>query len=200
MRTIWIVALVLVLAAGATAQAPPNDPAAWQELVAAYQRLAQAKSYRVRMGPPGQPPTTLLEVVNPDRYRAVTQQGSSVIEAISVAGDVRTRTVGPQESDWRCAGQMPFLVAAFLTLKPGEQQGNVVVARLPDGTIEGAATKSYEIQSTSGPAVRVRLHILADIGLPRRVEILEAPMVGAAVADFTDYDAPIRIELPQCET
>ncbi len=69
--------------------------------------------------------------------------------------------------------------------------------------IDGAAAQVFLATQTGqrpGPSVdnRMRVSVLKDGGLPRRMEMLDASGKPTMTIDYRDYDAPITIQLPQC--
>lgn len=87
----------------------------------------------------------------------------------------------------------------------GEPQGSteVTAVRAGDGTLDGARTRLYDVTfvtpSSSGPVTsRMRVHVLADRQLVRRVDMLDAGGQAAGAMEYYDFDAPITIDLPAC--
>ncbi len=117
--------IVLVVVTSAPAQTVKGDAKPWEEVQAAYARLAKMKSYRMKTslseegltrtgagpqapappGSAGSPPsgmrtvTFLTEVVNPDRFHTIVQIGDFTAELIQVGTEARTLITRKGEGD-----------------------------------------------------------------------------------------------------
>jgi hypothetical protein len=105
----------------------------------------------------------------------------------------------PQVGVWQCPPKMgaggPQGPAARTREEPA-------VSRLDDATIDGAATQVFLSTQTGQGQGRsfgnkMRVYVLKDSGLPRRIEMLDADKPTMTM-DYRDYDTPITIQLPQC--
>lgn len=79
----------------------------------------------------------------------------------------------------------------------------VTAARLGESTIEGARTQGYDVAFTEQrdgrtTTTRMRVYVLVDRQLTRRMEGLDASGKAQGSMDYYDYDAPITIDLPAC--
>jgi outer membrane lipoprotein-sorting protein len=99
-------AIVTLVTAAASGQAPKNDPQAAEQLRAAYGRFGGLKSYRMQMKMvPGAQTggnsmdnlAMVMEVVPPDRLRTTAESDEFGMETISVAGEVRYRLTKMKE-------------------------------------------------------------------------------------------------------
>ncbi|HEY3248638.1 MAG TPA: hypothetical protein VGK88_10155 [bacterium] len=198
MRLATLLVIVLSLTVPAAAQVTvKGDPAAWQEVVAAYQRLGTLRSYRMKVTGPGVPGLGIsLEIVNPDRTRTLVDLGNGGYETIVVGKEARGR-VG--DGPWQCQAP-PVGLGAGLP-DPKAAKGEVTIARLRQVTIDGARTQSYQSSfstaSTAQP-ISLRLYVLQSGGVLRRVEILDKAGKITISVDYYDFNAPIKIELPEC--
>ncbi len=166
--------IVLVVVTSAPAQTVKGDAKPWEEVQAAYARLAKMKSYRMKTslseegltrtgagpqapappGSAGSPPsgmrtvTFLTEGVNPDRFYTIVQIGDFTAELIQVGTEARTLITRKGEADL-----LGFLFSALMRARTAEDLG----------------------KWRCSPA-----------------------QVGDMTTDYYDYDAPITIELPKC--
>jgi hypothetical protein len=251
-------AIVILAATAASGQAPKNDPQAAQQLREAYGRLAGLLSYRVVMGiAPGLQMggqsvdhlAILLEVVQPQQFRATAESDNFAIEDVVVAGVTRyrlTKMTGPPRQPGGDLGVLGFLstalpsflnpagamigaasMAAYSVLTPnkmtppigvwqcpqalgggsqgaaGKTGGEPAVSRMDDVKIDGAAAEVFlatqaSQQQGSSFAVKMRVYVLKESGLPRRVEMLDASGHLTITMDYRDYNALFTIVLPQC--
>lgn len=85
------------------------------------------------------------------------------------------------------------------------QGGETTISRLGEVMIEGAKTQGYQYTSASqqqgrGFSNKMRVYLLQDGGLPRRIEMLNDKEANAGTMDYYDFNAPITIDMPKCET
>lgn len=188
--------LCLLLAVAAGAQQISGDAAAWAEVQASFERLGKLRSYRARITAPGQTAVALNEVVPPDRIRVVQQVANLTIEFITVGTESRMRIyAGGTPPPWRC---VPPAQAAALRPQQSAAPEAVTIARLGEVLIDGVRTQGYQYTLVvQGRPATQRAYILADGGLPRRVEAVDGANV-TAVVDYYDFNVPLTIELPRC--
>jgi len=188
--------LLVATAAGAQTRIT-GDPRAWEEVVAAFDRLGQARSYRVRLTTPGQSSSVLNEVVPPDRVRIVQQVGTITFEFITVGSETRMRILSTGVSPaWRC---VPPSQAASLRPQQPVPPDAVTISRLGESAIDGGRVLGFQYTMTVQARISAqRLFILADGGLPRRLEALDGAGNVTAVVEYYDFNASITIELPRC--
>jgi hypothetical protein len=172
-----------------------GDRKAWSEIQAALNRLDALKSYRAR-GPIEGGGKMLMEVVNPDRSRVVTETPGMKEENIEVGKEQRWR-IG--NGPWQCTADgrpRPGTGQAPSVVPPGETE--VTAERGPRVKIQNDDTQSYRYWF--GPRhVVYRLFVLTKGGLPRRIQVLDAQDNAALTLDYYDFNAAIRITLPKCE-
>lgn len=254
-RAVTVLLIILLAASGAPAQAVQGDPQATQEVEAAWERLGNLKTYRIRTKMPFEKPaqepqrpsqsdgagvatsiisnilsgnwlglffdllslasarqerqqqqkepdeaSAVMEVVNPDRIRMIIQIGPMAVESVSVGRESRFRVTGVRgmSETWQCPKAPPSAVAP----EP-ELAFTLQATRGAEVVIDGVKTQAYDVTQTmemngTKETMRYRLYLLADRGLPRRMESLEDGKV-ESTSDYYDYDAPIAIELPNCE-
>lgn len=198
-RLIAGLALVATVAAPAAAQLTvKGDAQAWQDVVAAYQRLTTLRTYRVKISGSATPGPVTVEVVNPDRRRTVATLGTQrTTEVITVGRESRTRVgTGP----WQCQGPIGFGFGS-VPFDPKAMKGEVTVSRVGPVTLDGTRMLAYRV--AYGPAgtdrvTHTRLYVLADSGLPRRSDVYGTDGKVSTTIDFFDFNAPITIELPKC--
>lgn len=198
MRLCLAVGLLFVLVTGAEAQVTvKGDARAWQEVSAAYEKLYKLKTYRVKMGVEGQPGTMVTEYVNPGRTRTVMAFEGMTIESVSVDGKnaYRSTRAGTAPSAWACSAPPG---GAQTPPDPKSVKGEVTVARIGETTIAGTKTSGYEyVWVVQGQSVKQRLYVAGD-GLPRRLVVLDGAGKPQTTMDYSDFNAPITIELPRC--
>ncbi|MDQ7843986.1 MAG: hypothetical protein QN141_11480 [Armatimonadota bacterium] len=199
MRVVLGIVAVLSLAVGAAAQAQvtvKGDARAWQEVAAAYERLARLRTYRMKMKVEGQPMTMVVEHVSPDRTRTLMQAEGFTMEMVSVGDRMQYRTVtGGTSGPWQC--QKPP-TAAPTAEDARNARGEVTISRLGEVTVEGVRTQGYDYSWTSqGKTVRQRLYVAGD-GLPRRLVVLDDAGKPQMTIDYYDFNAPITIEFARC--
>jgi hypothetical protein len=252
-------AIVILAATAASGQTAKNDPQAAQQLREAYGRLAGLLSYRVVMGiAPGVQMggqsvdhlAILLEVVQPQQFRATAESDNFAIEDVVVAGVTRYRLTKMTGSPRQPGGDMGVLgflstalpsllnpagamigaasMAAYSMLAPnkmtppigvwqcpqalgaggsqgaaGKTGGELAISRMDDVKIDGAtaevflATQASQQQGSSF-TIKMRVYVLKESGLPRRVEMLDASGHPTITMDYRDYNALFTIVLPQC--
>lgn len=263
MRQIALGLLVaLLLASAAPAQTVKGDARAWEEIQAAYERLAEARTHRMTMSlAPGVAPQGFdfgmtSEVVSPDRTRMTMRQADfAILEVVIVGREMRRRTTllprgqqmydmqrsafnqtigggissiigwitnpvgmavsyvisqaasrmaqaasaGEEPGKWKCT-QLADGGAGSQSQSQSQAQADITVTKLADGTVEGARTQVYEMAMTErGRTNKTRMHVLADRGVPRRMEMFDESGKHLANMDFVDVGAAITIELPPCE-
>lgn len=200
MRSVLAILLTFLVTSTAGAQVTVRgDAAAWQEVTAAFERLGRLRSYRMKITTPGQPASTVIEVVMPDRFRTVIQAEGATIESIVVGRETRFRITGEgMPAVWQCQGRPPQTGGEPQTdLK--SVRGEVTISRLADAVIEGARTRGYQYSYTvGGQTTKQRFYVLVDGGLPRRAEILGSGDRVESTTDYYDFNVPITIELPRC--
>jgi hypothetical protein len=202
MRRWFVVVCVLAVAQPAAAQLTVNGPqAAWQEVTAAYQRLSTLRTYRMKIRGAGVPAGGItVEIVNPDRRRTVVPMGQGGFETIVVGKEGRTRTGnGP----WQCQLAPGSMVGGPGGWPPDPRtaKGEVTVARLGFATLEGARTQGYEVvytPSANAKPTTIRVFVVQNGGLLRRIEVLDKDEKVAVTVDYYDFNAAITIELPKC--
>jgi hypothetical protein len=69
--------------------------------------------------------------------------------------------------------------------------------------VEGARTRVFDVtfsgqQSGQAWTSKMRVHVLDDRQVPRRIEMFDEQGTPAGFFDYTDLDAPITIDLPAC--
>ncbi len=190
--------LIVMVIAALSAMAHPvyalptvkGDPGAWIEIAAAYRRLNQLRTYRIRLSAPDRT-TGTLDIVNPDRIHTVVRSDKVQIETIQVGKALRYR----EGNRWRCAGDVP----AFPLQDPTNVRGEVTVTRKGQQTINGVRTRVYAYARKHEAVVtKRRIYLDARTGLPVRLEILNVSWQLAQRLDYYDFDAPFRIALPPC--
>jgi hypothetical protein len=88
-----VFSVILIGATGAHAERTVRgDAAAWNEMVAAFQRLGGLSAHRDKrtLGSG----TIVMEIVPPHSYHAITQTGAGTVESVNVSGQARYRTTG----------------------------------------------------------------------------------------------------------
>jgi hypothetical protein len=130
--------------------------------------------------------------------------GALMEAAPMVAGSMMSRGMGrPPVGVWQCPPKMGGGAPASSGAAgggPGPGDGTAV-SRLDDTTIDGAATLvflSTRATGGQGAGTTTRVYVLKDRGLPRRIEMLDASGKPTMTTDYSDYNAPITIPLPQC--
>jgi hypothetical protein len=85
----------------------------------------------------------------------------------------------------------------------GNTGGEAAVSRLDDARIGGApaavflATQTSQVQGSSYN-IRMRVYVLKESGLPRRVELLDASNKPTMTMDYGGYNSLITIIVPHC--
>lgn len=197
MRLVLVVGLVLVLAGGAAGQVTvKGDAKAWQDVIAAQDKLSKLKTYRVKMTVEGQPAVMITEHVSPGRTRTVMTIEGMTLETIVVDGkSASRRTVGGQTSNWSCSEPQAGPQAPA---DPKSAKGEVTVRRIGEAAIGGTSTSGYEFTWVQqGQAITQRMYIARD-GLPRRLVVLDGSGKPQTTMDYYDFGAPITIEPPRC--
>jgi len=196
-RAVIAVAVVLSLAATVAAQVTvKGDARAWQEVGAAYDRLAKLRTYRVKMKVEGQAMTMVIEFANPDRTRTLMQAEGFTMETVTVGSQIQYRMVpAGAPAPWQCAAP------PRMTQTPDDARsarGEVTISRLGEVTIEGVKTQGYDYSWTSqGQTVRQRLYVAGD-GMPKRLVVLDSAGKVQLTMDYYDFNAPITIEFTKC--
>jgi len=187
-----MVLLVGLLISPAMAGAPTvntGDPKALQEILAAFDRVIAAKTYRMK-GTIGGAPMT-VEAVLPDRYHTkVEWPDGKVFESVRVGPELRFQHDGQR---WTCA-RAPLL--SFPDTNLASLSDNVIAAKGPVTTIDSVATQSYTY--TFGQGHTIKLYVTIVEGLPKRMEVLDPTGAVQSTFDYYDYGAPIAIDLPAC--
>jgi hypothetical protein len=149
--------------------------------------------------------SAVMEVVNPDRMRMLVQVGSMIMESITVGRESRFRVTGVRgiSEAWQC----PKSPASAAAAPEPELKITLAATGGDEAVIDGAKTQAYDVTQTmvmngTTDTMKYRLYVLADRGLPRRMEAHEddEALKTRSISDYYDYDAPIVIELPTCET
>ena len=199
MMRLWIaIAIMLMLVAGVVAQVTvKGDARVWQEVGAAYDKLAKLKTYRTKMTVEGQSVSMVTEYLNPDRSRTVMKTEGVTMETVKVGNEVRYRMTAPgAPATWQCTappqGTQP-------PTDPKSAKGEVTISRLGDVTIEGTKTSGYEYAwSVQGQMTKQRLYVASSDGLPRRLVVMDAAGKPQTTFEYYDFNAPITIELAKC--
>lgn len=132
---------------------------------------------------------------------ALNPVGAAIGAASMAASSAMGPATGmPPIGVWQCPPKMGGSAPQPPAGKAGEEPA---VVRLDDATIDGAATQVFlATQPGQGQARsfgnKMRIYVLKDAGLPRRIEMLDGSGEPAMTADYRDYDAPIAIQLPPC--
>ena len=199
MMRLWIaIAIVLMLAAGVAAQVTvKGDARAWQEVGAAFDKLAKLKTYRTKMTIEGETVSMVTEYVNPDRSRTVMKTEGVTMETVKVGNEIRYRTTVPgAPATWQCSAPPQ---GTQTPTDPKNAKGEVTVSRLGDVTIEGTKTAGYEYAwSVQGKMMKQRFYVAVGDGLPRRLVMLDAAGKPQTTFEYYDFNAPITIELAKC--
>jgi len=203
LRVFLAAMLATVLAAPAAGQVTvQGDARAWQDVTAAYDRLAALRTYRMKITGAGVPTGGIrIEIVNPDRRRTVVPMGQGGFETIIVGKEGRTRTGnGP----WQCQVAPGSLIGGPGGWPPDPRtaKGEVAVTRLGFATLEGARTQSYEVvytPSANAKPVTIRVFVLQNSGVLRRIGVLDKEEKVTVTIDYYDFNASITIELPACK-
>jgi hypothetical protein len=209
------------VAAGAE-PAVPDDEAARQELVAAYQALNTA-SYRVHgsgiftQGAATVPITLEMEVLPPNRVHITIQfeiGGHRLgFEAIAVGEDSWFRRVtdaGPEL--WECNPIRPDPAAVNPDVNPFVHTLGVVhIARGTNMVIDGTQVRTYFITGEGPDLMRsdrtvtyepgTTMFVDGQTGLPRRLVLETRGSTGLSsemTMDYSDYGAPITIDSQSC--
>jgi len=133
---------------------------------------------------------------------AVNPTGALVGAATSALSSMMAPGAGmPQLGVWQC----PPKLGPGVPPSPAGRAGaaEMAVSRLGDVAIDGAPVQVYLAMPAGqgqGPSMvgKMRVYVLNDRGLPRRMEVLDAADKPTMTADYRDYDAPITIQLPPC--
>jgi len=132
---------------------------------------------------------------------ALNPVGAAINAASTAAASMMGPALGmPQKGVWQCPPKMGGGAAPQApTGRAGEEPA---VSRLDDATVDGTAAQVFLAtqpgQGQGRPFGKMRVYVLKDGGLPRRLEMLDASDKLAMIADYRDYDAPIAIQLPAC--
>jgi len=211
-RRVWLSTALAAVAVFACASASvadlkvTGDQVAWQELTAAFQKLAALSSYKMKIetvSPQGN--GTMAWEVLPDRSHATFLLDIGVGEEdITVAGQSRHRlTTSNVPGDWQCGpGILPTDPAAVLDFERGFQ-GTVSVSRGPNTTIDNVPMRAYVTATTSADnsvTADTTIYVAATTGLPRRAISggSAAGQSGQATIDYYDFGVPVTISLPPC--
>ncbi len=167
-----------------------GDPKALQEILAAFNRVNAAKTYRMKGTIGGAP--MVVEAVMPDRYHTkVEWPDGKVFETVRVGSELRFQHDGQR---WTCA---PAPSLSFPHTDLGSLSDKVIAAKGPVATIDGTATQSYTY-TFAGQAYTIKLYVAIAEGLPKRMEVLGPTGAVESTFDYYDYGAPITIDLPAC--
>ncbi len=124
-----------------------------------------------------------------------------VVSAISDA--IINRLLAPVGGNFRPGVWVCLQAPSADASSSSSSGGEVTIARLDDATIDGARTRGYDMtvaQQSGGRTAtsKMRLFVLADRQLPRRMETFDAAGRLQGGMDYYDYDAPFTIDLPAC--
>jgi len=113
-----------------------GDPKALQEILAAFNRMNAAKTYRMKGAIGGA--AMVVEAVMPNRYHAkVEWPDGKVFETVRVGSEVRFQNDGQR---WTCAPAFPL---NFPNTDLASLSDKIIAAKGPVATIDGVATQSY---------------------------------------------------------
>ena len=173
-----------------------GDPQAWEDIKAAWAKLATVKSYRIR-GTNRQGETLMWEIVNPDRVHHRRTSGTSTTETVRIGSQTVVR-----EGD-NCI-ELPVTV---LDPSPNVAAGATEVVA-EKGNIESlgggraqtyAYTLTYPATAGRGPRMtRTKLFVAVDTGLLKRVQGLDERGGIEFTWDYYDYNAAITITPLRC--
>ncbi len=167
-----------------------GDPKALQEILAAFNRMNAAKTYRMKGAIGGA--AMVVEAVMPNRYHAkVEWPDGKVFETVRVGSEVRFQNDGQR---WTCAPAFPL---NFPNTDLASLSDKIIAAKGPVATIDGVATQSYTY-TFADQGYTVKLYVTTAGGLPKRIEALDSTGAVESTFDYYDYGAPITIELPAC--
>lgn len=195
---IALIGVILIGAAGAQAELTvKGDPAAWEELNAAFKKLGALSGYRTKTT--SRTLTMVGEIVPPNSFRSISQTiHSTTFEIMSVNGQTRSRMTGlpGAPSGWTCSDGPPTNVSEAFGAR-----GTVdALSRGPDTTIDGAPVRTYVYFYTAPgqtTATKNTTYVGTETGLPRRTVMgTDTPEM---TTDYFDYGAKIEITLPPCE-
>lgn len=181
---------LLISPAQAGGPAVKGDPKALQKILAAFNRVSAAKTYRMKGTIGGT--STVMEAVMPNRYHTwVESPDGKVFETVRVGSEVRFQQDGQR---WTCAPafrlNVPDTDLASLSDK-------IIAAKGPIAMIDGVATQSYTY-TLAGQGYTIRLYVTIADGLPKRMEGLDSTGAVESTFDYYDYGVPITIDLPAC--
>lgn len=128
--------------------------------------------------------------------------GSAVNLAISYVTSRIASTIAGVERPglWKCTRLDEPSPTQQAQSSGGQSGPEMTVTKLGEGSVEGARTMVYEIAFPDrGETRKSRYHVLVDLGVPRRMEMLDSSGSVLGMMDYYDFDAPITIELPPCE-
>lgn len=189
-----LLALALVLCAGAAAAAPKDD------LHQAYSRFLAAKSFRASVTDvkKGQQLST-LEFVAPDRYRI--QNGQGQMEQILIGEDAYTLIDGR-----RIKLPMPIQVGRIVSQYRNPSaldqlaQG-IEVTGLGSETVDGIATQVYSYTVTEPSKADVKVWVDSGTGLPLQLESSGSFMRVKSITRirYYDYDDTMIKVLPPAD-
>jgi len=167
-----------------------GDPKALQEILAAFNRVNAAKTYRMKGTIGGAP--MVVEAVMPDRYHTkVEWPDGKVFETVRVGSELRFQHDGQR---WTCAPAPPL---NFPHTDLGSLSDKVIAAKGPVATIDGTATQSYTY-TFAVQGYTIKLYVAIAEGLPKRMEVLDSTGAVESTFDYYDYRASITIDLPAC--
>lgn len=196
---------IAITAIGPGASAPQGDPAAKAEIVAAFQRLNELPSYRMKGTNSRDGLSMVIEKVRPDKERYTSQSPRGTFEIIAVGKLSASRLPAPGETaGWRCApeGNSWPAVTAFNIDKIRKDLDTAQVVRKPDTVIDGTPVRAYAVeQIVDGARSTGAGYIGAQNGLPRRLVDTHPGDNGPVTEtiDFYDYGAKITITMPPCK-
>jgi outer membrane lipoprotein-sorting protein len=187
-----IIFLLPLLISPALAGAPTvkGDPKALQEILATFNRVNAAKTYRMKGTIGGGP--MVVEAVMPDRYHTrVESPDGKVFETVRVGSELRFQHDGQR---WICAPAPPL---SFPNTDLASLSDKIIAAKGPVATIDGTVTRSYTY-TYPGQGYTIKLYVAIAEGLPKRVEVVDSSGAVESTLDYYDYGAPITIDLPAC--
>jgi hypothetical protein len=124
--------------------------------------------------------------------------GGTSVAAFSMLGPSK---MTPAVGVWQCPATT--LGAGGSQPAAGSTGGEPVVSRLDDAKIDGAAaavflaTQTIQAQGSSF-TIKMRVSVLKESGLPRRVELLDASNSPGLTLDYGGYNSLITILVPHC--
>ncbi|HKX19922.1 MAG TPA: hypothetical protein VJT33_18110 [bacterium] len=168
-----------------------GDPAAKQEVIAAFERLNALSSYKIKIS--GHDGSGVWEIINPDKRHIVAKSDKGSIEVYTIGPETRTRYDFPgAPTGWRCVKSQAANRLLFDTGKWQKEWKDEVI-RKPDTVIDGMSVRGYGYADPKKEGV---LYIGAQNGLPRR--FVSDQDNNMWTGDFYDFGVPIAFDPPMC--